>query len=429
MRLYDLCLINPPCPDLVHPHAQIPLGELYLGAVADADGLDVTFANLAGAGLKPGRWRLPLARVYGISGTFLHIAAVNALAAEIKRRNRAARVLVGGAIALSRTELDMRHIDTVVFGEGENVVADLVRRPGPRYIEGSPADLAALPMPARHLWAGPFGGNVFIGGRNYFGGGNTTLLTSRGCPFSCAFCAGPALTSRRVRFRDPISVVEEMERVVIDFGVRQFRLSDEYLTCNREHVTAICDGIRRSEILGGGERIAWRASVGSNPHDVEMFEFMRAAGCREIALGVESADPRVLELVCRKTTPERSRAALANARAAGINTRALMMVGLPGETAETARLNREFIVAKLCDAIAITVFVPVPGCEIRRDPLKFGCRLRPDRAGRSLCIYGADGKSAVEPTIEIEGMSVAEHAQLMAEVIGEAEQLGLIGKG
>jgi len=435
MQTYDLCLINPPKPYLVNPHAQAPLGLLYLAATAETNGVWVRIANLAGAGMEACAWPIPRANIYGITGTYLDVEAVNAVARAIKARYGSDRhVMVGGPIALSANELDRDAIDLVVVGEGEGVVQSITSDDGwnyhDSYICGAPADVNALALPARHLWPGPFGGNVFIGGTNYFGGGSATLLTSRGCPYSCAFCAGPALrASVKVRFREPGSVVAEMESLVVDYGVRQYRLSDEHFTCRREHVEAVCAGIRASAILQHGAGLAWRASIAVNPHDLELFGTLRSAGCREVALGVESADPVVLNLIARKGDPFDAREALKNARTAGLRTKALLMVGLPGTLPITGRLNAEFIRADVADAIAITAFTPIPGCAIARDPEKYGCRLISERVKRSLCAYGPDGLNAIEPAIEIDGMPDAEFARQMRETIAAASGAGLLGKG
>ena len=426
---YDLCLINPPAPWLVHPHAQAPLGLLYLAAAAEHAGGHVTIRNLAGAGDKPRHWRFPHASVYGVTGTYQHIAIVNALCQEIKTRSRLSRVLVGGPIALSRDELDMDYIDTVILGEAENEIRWLQFKAGPPFLEGTPTDVKNVPWPARHLWAGPFGGNVFIEGKNYFGGGSATIITSRGCPFSCAFCASQSLLARKVRRRDPADVVGEMERCIMDYGVRQFRFSDEFLTVGRKHALALSESIRKSKALGHGEGVAWRASIGINPHDRELFKALRAAGCREVSFGVESADPAVLGLLTNKHHVEDVPPALLNAREAGLQTRALMMVGLPGSTHETGRLNNVFLRACAADAIAVTVFTPVPGCDIVMHPERYGCRLIPERIQRSLCMYGPQGRNVIEPTIEVDGLDDEAFARQMRETVNLVEGMHRIGHG
>ena len=323
--------------------------------------------------------------------------------------------------------MPIAYIDALVHGEAENSIVDYVNGKPPANLD-PPADLNALPFPARHLWHGPFGGNIFINGRNYFGGGTATIITTRGCPFKCAFCAGPALSSRIVRFRSAESVVAEMEQVGIDFGVRQFRFSDEYFTCKRSHVQQVCERILRSRVLGHGDGLAWRASIGVNPHDLDLFKIMRTAGCREVSLGIESADPEVLSLLCRKGFPEDALAALENARHAGLRTRALMMIGTPGERRETLSYNLRFIRTAPYDALAITIFTPIPGSAIAADPQRFGCRIIPGSLP-GLCLYGPGGRREIEPTIDVDGLGRDELIEQMTAVVEAAEATGKLGHG
>ena len=429
MQPVDLLLVNPPRPYLVAPHAQAPLGLLYLGAAAEAEGLSVRIHNMAGAGANQYDWDIPPAGVYGLTGSFLDVTMVNVLAGEIKRRYPDAGVVVGGPISLSAGELEKDFIRTVVHGEAELAVADIMSGETPwDFLAPVPDDLDSLPFPARRLWPGPLGGNVFLGGANYFGGGSATIITTRGCPFSCAFCAGPALASRKVRKRSPSSVVAEMEVCARDFGIRQFRFSDEFLTAAGPHVDGICEGILRSKVLKHGDGDARRASIGVNPHEVSMFKLMKAAGCREVSLGIESADPEVLALISKKGTPADGLAALESARAAGVKTRALLMVGTPGETPATLRHNLVFIRTAPFDGLAVTMFTPIPGCEIARDPRKFKCWLRPEQA-HSLCVYGPGGRMKVVPAITVEGLTSDEFAEQINIVLDAAEATGKLGRG
>lgn len=430
MRKPDLVLINPPHPTLVNPHAQVPLGLLTLAAVAEADGLDVQHLNMTNAGRDSDTWAIHDAACYGITGTCFDVPAVRAVAAHCKRWSPRARVIVGGPISLSLDALDSPHIDHVVQGEGESVIVGLVRTgAATRVVLGEPADMAALPMPARHLWPGPFGGNVFIGGENYFGGGTATIMSTRGCPFSCAFCAGPALSSRTVRFKPPERFVAEMEQCVTDFGVRQFRLSDEFFTCKRSHVQTVCGLIRKSAVLGRGNGIAWRASIGVKPHGLDLFRDMATAGCKEVAFGVETADPAVLSKIARKGSPADASEALTNARAAGLKTRALLMVGLPGTTTCTGARNAAFLRSGLFDSVAVTIFTPLPGCAIYQEPERFGVQIRTDLKRDTVCAYGPDGRNLIEPTIDMLTISRDDLRAQMRDTIELAESIGKIGKG
>jgi len=454
-----ICFINPPRPWLVNPHAQAPIGILYLAAALERAGHDVRIVNCAGH--QQAR-QLNVADVYCITGTWLDVPQVNEIAEFLKGTFGRCRILVGGPIALSPDELS-DDIDVIVRGEAEADILSIVDMESipcsGLYTCEPPDDLDALPFPARHLWAGPFGGNVFIGGENYFGGGSTTILSSRGCPYDCAFCASSALAPRKVRFRSAESVVEEMEQCVVDFGVRQFRFSDENFNACLHRVEALCDAIMSSKILGHGDGVAWRASIAVRPINVGTFDYMADAGCKEVSIGVESADSAVLELICpaKLKSPNGAVKALAMATSAGLKTRALMMVGTPGENADTARLNIDFMhdicntlpgpwstERALCDALAVTVFTPMPGSDIYNHPERYGCRIRgaqPPSAGeadtvggdcaprRSVCLYGPDGAHALEPTIELDDFPLDALRQSMRTQVAAAEATGKIGRG
>ncbi|MBE3118831.1 MAG: B12-binding domain-containing radical SAM protein [Candidatus Atribacteria bacterium] len=418
-----ILFINPPHPDLINPHAQAPLGILYLAGSYRGEGVDVDIMNLAGSR----KYAVPDADIYAITGTFLDVAAVNALARRIRETDRGARVVVGGPISLSRAQLDMTNIDLVVHGEAEEAF-DIIES-GEGYAEcAAPADLDALAFPARDLWHGPLGGNVFINGRNYFGGGSATILTTRGCPMNCAFCAGPALVSRTIRRHSPERVVAEMEQCVTDFGIRQFRFSDEFFTAVADHWRGVTDAIMRSRLLGYGDGVAWRASIGVNPHSLEMYRAMRAAGCREVSLGIESADPDVLALICPAKGDMADRyESLANARQAGLLTRSLLMVGTPGSTAATLTRNLTFIRTAPTDALAVTIFSPIPGCDIAADPEKYHCRIVP-HAAQSICVRTPDGAD-LNPRIYCDGLTVTALQEQIAATISAAETTGRLGGG
>lgn len=426
--MVDLCMLNMPHPWQVSPHSQAPVGLLYVAAAAEAAGFDVRVRNLAGAGMDAENWRIPTARAYGLSGTYLDVPAINAVAAHLKRRQPDCRVIAGGPVFLSEPELS-GDVDTVVCGEAEGVIADLLRDKAPRIVRGHPVDVNAVPEPARHLWAGPFGGHIFAHRETYFGGGSATLLSSRGCPYSCAFCASPSLMARRVRCRDPKSVVAEMERLAVDYGVRQFRFSDEFLTARRQHVSGVCDEIRHSSVLNGRNGGAWRCSIGAIPHNLELFSMMAASGCREVSIGVESADPIVLEKLTTKTTTDDCRVALHNAQTAGLKTRALMMTGLPGERSETIDLMKCFVDTASYNQLSIGVFAPVPGCAIRDRPGDFGASLILERDRGGFYLYGPDGANPIEPTIDIDSLTRAEHTEVMNNIVAMVKDSGKVGKG
>ena len=156
---------------------------------------------------------------------------------------------------------------------------------------------------------------------------------------------------------------------------------------------------------------------------------MAAAGCREVSIGIESGDPAVLELLCRKGSHEDGLAAIHNAAQAGLRTRALMMIGCPGTTNETLTHDLRFLRRAEFDAVAITVFTPLPGSDVWKHPAKYGCRIRDQVAPHGVCLYGPDGLRQIEPTIEVEGLSVDELRAQMRHTVEVAMDKGALNRG
>ena len=385
-----ICLINPPHLYLRQPKAQAPLGLLYVAACLREKGYLVSYLDLSDK-IVTDSMLIPEADVYGITATVLDILSVNRLAKELKRRFKAA-VIVGGPATLSPQYFDWQAIDTIVLGEGEEIIFDILRdypRMGRMYRGKRILDLDSLPFPARDLVEGPLGGGVFAQGKEYYGGESTVISTSRGCPFSCTFCASPKIWNQKIIYRSPESVVEEINEVIEKFNVRQLRFSDDNLTCKRPELEALCKHL-------GGVGLAWRASIRVTPNDEAMFQLMKFGGCAEVCFGIESGDPDVLRALHKGATIEDNRRAITNAHYAGLDVRILFMIGTPGETTKTVDRNIEFLesVKYYYDAIAITNYTPLPGSAIADDPIKNGCELLETSIEKyNLCLYGPEGQN------------------------------------
>ena len=113
------------------------------------------------------------------------------------------------------------------------------------------------------------------------------IITTRGCPYSCTYCSAPITAGKRMRYRDPKNVVDEIEMLVNDFGVKEIQIEDDNFTLNRKHCITICE-----EILKRGIKVLWSLPNGVriDKLDKEMLLLMKKAGCVSMALGIESAN-------------------------------------------------------------------------------------------------------------------------------------------
>ncbi len=401
-----VALIALPHPYLRQPEAQAPLGVLYLAAVLEKAGIEVSVHNFAALTDAQALAALPDAALYGITVTSMELPQANRFAARIKLQRPAARVVLGGPGTISAEFVDWDHVDAVCHGEGEGTVldmaADLCNGGLKRIYEGRPVeDLDVLPFPARHLLQGSQGGNVFAYNRNYRGTGSVTILTSRGCPFSCAFCSAPALNGQ-VRYRDPGAVVEEMKHVIADYGIRQFRISDDMFTANAQHVLELCR-------LVGGLDVAWRISIRAKPLTLELLRALHAAGCKEVSIGIESFDDDVLKLLNKGTTSSDNIRALRLCAEAGMRARALMMIRTPGQTRRTVARNISGLAGAPYEIVACTVFVPLPGSDIWNDPDKYGIEiLSRNLDDYNFYFFNREGENALKDIVRIKGRTIEE---------------------
>lgn len=392
--------IQPPHPYLRQPKAQAPLGMLYVAAAVREQGVDVGFTDLSDRQYKDSFDDVPEAPLYGVTGTILDRTPCHIVAKFLKGRDRRCRIVVGGPITLSPEHIDWGLFDAMVVGEGERAIMDVLRdfpKLERRYQGARIEDLDALPFPARDLLGGELGGSVFAGRREYFEGGSTTLVMSRGCPYKCVYCASPRLWGRKVVYRSPKNIAEEIDFVVAKYGVRQFRISDDTVTANREHLYGVCAALRGRE-----KDIAWRASIRVRPNDVAIFKTMKQAGCTEVCFGIESGDPVVLYALDKNARVGDNYEAIVNAKEAGLAVRILFMCGVPGETVDSPMRNIRFLksVKDHYDTIALTNFVPLPGCRVADEPAECGMEILDDDIDKfNLCMFGPNNEINEMPNL------------------------------
>ncbi len=351
-------LINPPRSYLIEPEAQAPMGLLYIAAVLEEEGWEVQYVDLAFTD------EIPEADLYGITATSADYPDAVEVAKRLKDRDGV--IVLGGRHVTGMIGIVDDVFDIVVAGEGESAIKHIASHPSrtyPIYYGRSIKDLDTIPFPARHLLPVQ-GTNVFAYKKRYWEGETTCLSTMRGCPFKCAFCTAGGEV---VRYRSVDNVIAEIEHVIENYGIREFRLSDDTFTLNRERLLELLPRMKECDIY-------WRASVRARPLDPELLELMADSGCVELSYGIESGDQRVLDRVNKGVTLEHSETAMRWSKEAGITVRALMIAGLPGEGPNSAYKTIEFMekTRQYWDIAALTNFVPLPGSPIWDRPQDFG---------------------------------------------------------
>jgi anaerobic magnesium-protoporphyrin IX monomethyl ester cyclase len=170
-----------------------------------------------------------------------------------------------------------------------------------------------------------------------------TILTSRGCPFKCTFCAAHVHMGRRHRTQSPERVLAHIRWIATELGVRHMHFIDDNLGQNKDRFHAILDGL--IEMKKEGMPITWETPIGMRT-DKLTFDILRKAkeaGCQAIFLTVESGSQRVLNEVIDKHLRLESVVEAAEAcKRLGLKARSGFIMGLPGETLEDMRMTVDF---------------------------------------------------------------------------------------
>ena len=359
-----------------------PLGLAYVAGSLRAAGHEVRILDAA----VSARWRRELQalvagwrpRLVGISAATAVIDSARALAARVKQADPRILVLLGGvhATLFPGEVLGTDEIDFAVHGEGELTAVELLAAveagrepdgiPGLAHRSGGAvrvnarrppiADLDSLPPAAydllpRGLYSTPVSGRSDV----------TSMVTSRGCPYRCAFCDARVVHGRRYRAHSAERVVEEIRQLTGRFGIREVLFKDSEFTLDRARTERFCD-----LLLSGGPRVAWTCSARVDRVDEALLRKMGAAGCRVIQFGVESADPAVIAALDKGITVEQVKEAFRTCRAAGIETVANLMVGTPRETAESIRSTMRLVREIRPDHLNVQRLVLYPGTTLHR---------------------------------------------------------------
>lgn len=238
---------------------------------------------------------------------------------------------------------DWREVPGLAFRRGEEIVRTPTRELIP--------DLDELPLPARHLL--PISRYLALGFP-------VSMITGRGCPYSCIFCQGRKIVGSKPRSRKASLVVDEIEEILA-YGFNRINIADDLFTADREKVWAVCEEIRKRKLS-----FAWTAFSRVNTVDRETLKLMRESGCDCISFGIESGNPEMLKRIKKGITLDQARRAVELCKEVGILPHASFMVGLPGETPETLRDTAEF--SKSLDILyGFHILAPFPGTTVREE--------------------------------------------------------------
>jgi len=359
-----------------------PLGLGYVASYLRENGvsvglIDCSFQREAEA-LQRVRELRP--RIVGVYSMFTMREASLRFARSL--RDGCELLVAGGPLPTIEPEPFLSDFDVVAVGEGERTILEIVRAfesgdnlrtvNGIVYRENDghlvrsqdsgseivhtprrepAANLDEIPFPARDL----FGNEAYM--RYYrlrVGYTTTSIMTSRGCPFSCDFCSRPVF-GNQFRERSAGNIVDEIEEILA-LGYDRVFFNDDCFTLTKARVLRVCDEIERRVL-----RFGWECLSRVDTIDEQVAARMRRAGCRRIFFGLESGNDSILKIMNKGATVERARRAVEASASAGIKTGAFFILGYPGETDETILDTIRFATSLPLDYLSFTFPYPIPG--------------------------------------------------------------------
>ena len=377
-------LINPPYFNSKYKFIGLvapPLGIAYIAAVLEENNIDVEIIDAAALEMS---WETLETEIKRISPGLVAITALTPTidkamqTAELAKKTcPQATVVMGGYHPTFNHQeiLEREYVDVVVMGEGEYTLLDLVETldeggdlknvqgiayegivtPPRPLIE----DLDELPFPARHLL--PMDHYKILNMKLH----TATMISGRGCPMHCSFCASAALHGHQLRMRSPENVVDEMEHLINDHDSGMIAFMDDTFTLKPSRVEDICDEIKRRDI-----DVYWGCTARADTLSEKLLRKLSDSGCITMFLGVESADQQQLDRVNKQMTIKKIRQAFKLSRENDIRTIASVVLGMPGDTKESIERTIKFVRELNPSYALFSLATPYPGTRFYQEAVQ-----------------------------------------------------------
>ncbi|MBU1255520.1 B12-binding domain-containing radical SAM protein [Patescibacteria group bacterium] len=222
-------------------------------------------------------------------------------------------------------------------------------------------NLDTLPFTGRELLSTSFNWYLIPPGaiRGMFAPRTTTMMTSRGCPYNCVFCASQIIFGHHFRRRSVNNVIEEICYLQKRYGVEGIWFLDDTFTFDRDWVRRFCSALIRQ-----GLNPIWSCQTRVDTLDIELLRQMKLAGCVQVEIGVESGSDKVLKALSKNICSDDFEEKFTQMKQLGLRVMTNFMIGSPEE--EVADIRATYQLAKRLkpDFIKFNVCTPYPGSRL-----------------------------------------------------------------
>lgn len=193
------------------------------------------------------------------------------------------------------------------------------------------------------------------------------ILTARGCPYQCSFCAGHEVFQYTTRFRSAENVIREIEECKNKFKTNHITFLDNVFTLNKERVKIICSYLRDNNFT-------FDCNSRVDTIDEELVYLMKESGCEKISFGIESGNNRILNFINKGTNISKIKETINLVKKAGIPVveGTAILGSHPTETKDEVKETVSLLHNLDLDYVVVNVIVPYPGSPIYYEMKKRG---------------------------------------------------------
>jgi len=309
----------------------------YLQSVLKANGIDVKAMDLSKAMNESDDYDLVAVTFHSFSVKY----------ARTIRDKFKGHLICGGhhSSALPDQMLSIGY-DQVIIGEGEKAIMDVINGNNSAIIKGEISEIDSIPYPD-------------YTGLNYWGTMGIPIISSRGCPFACNFCASSHFWNRKYRMRSVDNVLNEIS-LRIRQGFKQWMFEDDNFTANKQRVMDICASISE---MGAFD---WQCASRAESLDEELCRALKLAGCKTVWIGVESLSQESLNRCNKNTTVEKMLKGIETAEKIGLETMSQFIIGLPGDSLKDINLTVQNIKKSAIKRKGTNILWVLPNTEAYR---------------------------------------------------------------
>lgn len=366
-----------------------PLGLMYLAKILENDGDTVQILDFSAEPFEKQKLITALHTIDAVgitvvSPSFNHVISLINL---IKNFDTAIPVIIGGPHSTLKPENSLMetHADISVQGDGETRIRDiklaLIKKKNFSDIQGiaykttagikqnsfipSTLNLDLLSFPARHLI------KHYNYGREYNpkikAGEFTTIITSRGCPFTCRFCSRRSVNMQRYSARSVKNILSELKEIQ-EMGYRYVAFADDCFPVNLKQAHALFDAIISEKLNLKYTIMASRVDVG----DVALYKKMKQAGVLHIQFGLESGNQDVLDFYHKQITVETIKNTVYLSHKIGFFTMGSFILGAPFETEQHFLKTIKFAQSLPLDSVSFLPLRYMIGSELWNNAVRKG---------------------------------------------------------